>query len=115
MAKNGKRSKDDLAKERAELEERLAALQAEEAEFDGRRRKELRAEIEEMLSAEGYSVADVFGPVSSAKKTNSVNPKAPAKYRHPENPSITWSGRGRQPGWYKDALANGKSADDLLI
>ncbi|NLD54070.1 MAG: H-NS histone family protein [Burkholderiaceae bacterium] len=25
----------------------------------------------------------------------------------------TWSGRGRRPGWLKDALASGKTLDDL--
>lgn len=26
------------------------------------------------------------------------------KYRHPENPELTWSGRGKQPGWLRAAL-----------
>jgi DNA-binding protein H-NS len=40
---------------------------------------------------------------------------AAAKYRHPENPSLTWSGRGRKPLWFVAALEAGKSADDLAI
>jgi DNA-binding protein H-NS len=36
-------------------------------------------------------------------------------YRHPENADQTWSGRGRQPDWMKEALAAGKSKDDFLI
>jgi DNA-binding protein H-NS len=28
---------------------------------------------------------------------------------------VTWSGRGRQPGWIKEALAKGKGLDDFLI
>ena len=26
------------------------------------------------------------------------------KFRHPENSDLTWSGRGKQPGWLKEAL-----------
>lgn len=26
------------------------------------------------------------------------------KYRHPENAELTWSGRGKQPGWLRAAL-----------
>jgi DNA-binding protein H-NS len=36
--------------------------------------------------------------VVEAPKTERV------KYRHPENSELTWSGRGKQPGWLKDAL-----------
>ena len=36
-----------------------------------------------------------------------------AKYRHPDNPGLTWSGRGKRPGWVNEALASGKTLDDL--
>lgn len=35
------------------------------------------------------------------------------KYRHPDNPGLTWSGRGKRPQWVTDALAEGKSLEDL--
>ncbi|WP_407690599.1 H-NS histone family protein [Rhodophyticola porphyridii] len=37
------------------------------------------------------------------------------KYRHPDNPSITWTGRGRRPTWINEALAAGKSLEDFEI
>jgi len=40
---------------------------------------------------------------------------APAKYRHPENPALTWSGRGRKPLWFVEALSSGKTAEDMAI
>ena len=33
----------------------------------------------------------------------------------PENPDATWSGRGRQPDWFKSAIAAGKAPEDLEI
>ncbi len=41
--------------------------------------------------------------------------KAPAKYRNPANAAETWSGRGRQPGWYKAAVAKGKKPESMAI
>lgn len=37
------------------------------------------------------------------------------KYQNPEDPSDTWSGRGRQPRWLVAQLGAGKSMDDFLI
>lgn len=37
------------------------------------------------------------------------------KYRNPENPSETWSGRGREPKWIQHQIATGKSKEDFLI
>jgi DNA-binding protein H-NS len=37
------------------------------------------------------------------------------KYRNPERPSETWSGRGLQPHWVRTQLRKGKKFDDLLI
>jgi DNA-binding protein H-NS len=42
-------------------------------------------------------------------------PKVPQKYRNPERPSETWSGRGKQPHWVGAQLRSGKKFDELLI
>lgn len=35
------------------------------------------------------------------------------RYRNPDDASQTWSGRGRQPKWVAQALATGKTLDEL--
>jgi DNA-binding protein H-NS len=40
---------------------------------------------------------------------------AVAKYANPANKSATWSGRGRKPRWFSEALAKGKKPEDLSI
>jgi DNA-binding protein H-NS len=35
------------------------------------------------------------------------------KYRNPDEPSKTWSGRGRSPTWVRRLLAAGKTMEDL--
>jgi len=42
-------------------------------------------------------------------------PKVHPKYRNPERPSETWSGRGKQPQWVGALLRKGMKVDDLLI
>jgi DNA-binding protein H-NS len=37
------------------------------------------------------------------------------KYRHPESPELTWSGRGRRPAWIRDALEAGRQLADFEI
>ncbi len=40
--------------------------------------------------------------------------KSAAKYADPSNSKRTWTGRGHQPKWLKEAIANGKALDDFL-
>ena len=42
-------------------------------------------------------------------------PKAPAKYANPEDPTQTWSGRGRKPIWVHESLEAGKSLETFEI
>ena len=64
----------------------------------------------------GFNLSDL-GAIGGKAKSAKANPaKAGApKYRHPENSSITWTGKGRRPDWIKDGLANGKSLGDFAI
>ena len=56
---------------------------------------------------------DVFGTPRAGKRrgTGSVAPK----YRNPADPEQTWSGRGKRPRWFNDALKAGKKEKDLAI
>jgi DNA-binding protein H-NS len=63
-----------------------------------------------MTRAEGLTLAEVF-PQAGQKRRGSVAPK----YRNPADPSQTWSGRGRQPRWFKAALRKGKSERSLRV
>lgn len=36
------------------------------------------------------------------------------KYRHPTDPYLAWTGRGKQPRWVMDMLAQGWNLQDLL-
>lgn len=58
----------------------------------------------------GYSLADLIGVEAKATRAPTV-----AKYRHPENAALTWSGRGRKPQWFVEALEMGKTPGERAI
>lgn len=80
------------------------------ATFEERQKAEARAEAEAVAKKFGFALVDLVDASTPKKK---VPPEA--KYRHPENPALTWSGRGRKPGWISEGLAAGKTLADFAI
>jgi DNA-binding protein H-NS len=78
--------------------------------YQDRQTADARAKVEAFARELGYSLAELVG----TEKKIARAPK-PAKYRHPENPALTWSGRGRKPQWFVEALAAGKMAEVMAI
>lgn len=76
--------------------------------YEARRLEQARAVLEEKARELGVSIDEVFSGKAQKKK-------AKPKYRHPENASLTWSGRGRQPKWFVELKANGVTDEDMLI
>ena len=75
--------------------------------------QDIKKKIDALLSANGLTMAEVY-PTRGGKKgsSGSVAPK----YRNPADPSKTWSGRGKQPLWFADAVKKrGVTAESLLI
>lgn len=77
--------------------------------FEQRRKKEALAAVEAAAREFGFSLSELNGLKTKPAKATAV------KYRHPENPSLTWSGRGRKPVWFKEAVESGKTEEELLI
>ncbi|MBB1472844.1 MULTISPECIES: H-NS histone family protein [unclassified Luteimonas] len=90
----------------------------------------VRARLKAAAAAEGYTIAELFGtgaagaaPAATRKTGKAAKPakagrtlgKVAPKYRNPENPAETWTGRGMKPRWLAAQLAAGKSAEEFLI
>jgi DNA-binding protein H-NS len=80
------------------------------ASFEERRKRAALAELEEKAREMGFSLAELSG--LSSTKSRSVSA---AKYANPANGSDTWTGRGRKPRWFAEALASGKKPEDMAI
>ena len=78
--------------------------------YEDRHKAEARAKLEAIAKEMGYSLSDLIGVEVKATRAPAV-----AKYRHPENAALTWSGRGRKPHWFIDALVDGTKPEDLAI
>jgi len=81
------------------------------ADFSGRKKTEVMLALEAHAKEMGFSLAELIG----AKKTRRSSSTGGAKYRHPENPEVTWSGRGRKPGWFTAALDAGKTRESMAV
>lgn len=80
------------------------------AYFEGRKKAEAIAALEERAKEFGFKLEELTGLAPTKKR-----PASEAKYVHPENPSVTWSGHGRKPQWINAGLAAGKSLEDFAI
>jgi len=98
-----KMSREELAQLRRSLDKAIRT-------FEDRQRKEALAAAEAAAQERGFSLGELIDG-----KTRQPRRSRPPKYRHPENPALTWSGRGRQPAWYKEMIEAGRREEDLLI
>lgn len=83
-----KMSVKDLRELRSRIDAAIVARQVKE-------KAELRQKMAEMAEEAGLSLDDVLGGRRAGKGKGSVA----VKYRHPENSTLTWTGRGRRPKW----------------
>ena len=69
-----------------------------------------RNEIFAIARSVGIPVKELLNTGHRAKGST-----ASVQFRHPDDSSQQWSGRGRQPHWVRDWLGSGKSLDQLRI
>ncbi|MXX88450.1 MAG: H-NS histone family protein [Boseongicola sp. SB0677_bin_26] len=72
--------------------------------------QELQVAAQKIAKKHGLTVNEVLGKKRKYRKS-----PVPPKYRNPNDPGQTWSGRGRQPAWFREARDKGKSASSLEI
>ncbi|MDD2741819.1 MAG: H-NS histone family protein [Rhodocyclaceae bacterium] len=70
-------------------------------------------EARAFVKARGYALEELLGKESKIKVTSGT--KVKVKYRHPENPELEWTGRGRKPKWVEAWLASGFAMDALGV
>jgi DNA-binding protein H-NS len=80
------------------------------AGYEDRRKREVIAELDEIARAKGFSLSELTGAAAPRKRSPSV-----PKYANPANRSDTWSGRGRKPRWFSEAISKGKKPDSMAI
>ncbi len=57
----------------------------------------------------GLDLAAIVGTGRARPVRKSPAAAAKPAMRHPDDPSLTWNGTGRQPTWYKDLVDSGRA------
>ena len=95
-----------------------ALIKSAEAQMDSARKnhvKEVRAKIDGILAGAGLTIGEVY-PARGGKSAKGPKAAVAPKFRNPDNASQTWSGRGKRPLWFVEALKKkGVTAESLLI
>lgn len=95
-----------------------ALIKSAEAQMGAARKNhihETRTKIDGILVGAGLTLDEVY-PRRGGKGGKSPKTAVAPKYRSPENPTQTWSGRGKRPLWFVEALKKrGVTAESLLI
>lgn len=92
-----------------ELQELELKVRKAKANAQDRSRADLRKKIETMVADAGFKLSDIFGGRGGKGRT------VAAKYVNPDDPSETWTGRGRKPRWLNAKLQEGAKLERFLI
>lgn len=111
----------DLKKmSRKELEKLLLDVKKALQTAQARDRREARKAAEKAAAEFGFSLNELSEtgkaeskPKKTKKKT--PGPKSSPKFANPADSSQTWTGKGRQPNWYREELAKGTSPEQMAI
>lgn len=111
-----------------ELRRLLGRVEAEIARRTSTARKDLLKKVQKLAAEAGVTLNDLMAhesaePPKKARttttkgraKSTTAGTKIPAKYRHPENADLAWTGRGRKPKWVEEWLANGGTLEQITI
>jgi DNA-binding protein H-NS len=95
-------------KELRELLQRVDALIIDKQKSE---RQSLREKMAALAAESGLSLEEIMGSTRGGRRGSVA-----AKYRNPDDPSQTWSGRGRKPIWLNEKLAKrGVKKEDFAI
>jgi DNA-binding protein H-NS len=91
-----------------QLRELEAKLQTAIPAAHERERAQIKQEMAALAEKRGFSLRELMG----RRGKGSVN--AP-RYANPDDPSQTWTGRGRKPNWLVAKLRKGAKLDQFAI
>lgn len=95
-----------------ELKTLIADAQKEIKRKEKARVRDIRSEMDKLANKLGMTVEEVINYDKSRKSAS--KPGVP-RFRNPDNPSQTWTGRGKRPRWYVEARERGIEPKDMEI
>ena len=96
----------------AQLRDLQQQIPAELKRREAQEKVNILNEVRAFAKARGYALEEL---VSKEVKVKAASGKVKVKYRHPENASLEWTGRGRQPKWVAEWVAKGGQMEALAV
>ena len=113
---------EDLSKmTRKQLEKKLKDVQKALKTLETREKREAKKAAEKAVAKFGFKLSDLApaakstGDVETPRRSVAKKPSSPPKYANPADPSQTWTGKGRQPNWYRAEVENGTAPEAMEI
>ncbi len=116
-----------IAAQLAKLRKERQAIEKKEKALLSKTNDQAVAQIKAIMKDSGLSVDDLLGALKvgklqKIKKSAGVKAstgvkagfKVPIKYRHPKNPALEWTGRGKTPAWVQDLKTSGQLEQALV-
>jgi DNA-binding protein H-NS len=91
----------------------IAALQAQAEAIKKKEAAEVIARIKEAIAQYDLSAKDLGFVVGRGAVKSPKSSRSTAVGGYTDGQGNTWSGRGRRPQWFLDAIAAGKTPDEL--
>lgn len=98
---------DDLAT----LQAQIAELQRKESELKQKNKQAVLEELKSKMKSYGITLDEL----GSMDRTTRQKTTVLIKYRHPTEPMLTWTGRGKKPRWIEAYITQGGTIEDLLV
>jgi DNA-binding protein H-NS len=114
-----------MAKTLAALQQQIQKLQDQADAIKKKEAVGVIAKIKVAIEAYGLKPEDLFGSAAEkakrpykareiAPKKVAAQKKSPAPPKYTDGTSF-WSGHGKRPQWFKDAVESGKTIEDLAV
>ena len=87
--------------------EELKTLHLEIGQLLQTRRREALEQLKAQMTALGFKAEDLT--------VKPVKGNGRARYQHPDDPSLTYAGKGPRPQWLKDALEAGRQMEEFQV
>ena len=88
--------------------DQLRTLHREIGVLIAEKRQEALQQLRQQAAILGCTAAEL-APESTKQRRHA------AKYRDPEAPDHTWSGKGKRPAWLVEALDSGRQLEEFLV
>ncbi len=107
---------EDINLEAYSVEELQLLMEKAQKEIDQKEKfriQEVRSEMQRMASALGMTPEAILEFDSRKKKPAKTASKV--KFQNPNDPSQTWSGRGKRPRWLQGAIEQGAELSQFAV